>query len=88
MKYVVQSPAESEVDPSSSVRSAFEVMMVARKVVRLPTAMEGTLSKKDELYNHVRACVARKAGAWMHVRRSGFFRESIYKRVDRRVLVY
>ena len=27
--------------------------MVARKVVRFPAAMEGTLSKKDELYNHV-----------------------------------
>ena len=55
MKCLVQSPAESEVGPSSSVRSAFEVMMVARKVVRIPAAMEGTLSKKDELYNHVRA---------------------------------
>ena len=55
MKYLVQSSAESEVGPSSSVRSVFEVMMVARKVVTLPAAMEGTLSKKDELYNHVRA---------------------------------
>ena len=53
MKYLVQSSAESEVGPSSSVRSAFEVMMVARKVVRLPVAMEGTLSKKDDLYNHM-----------------------------------
>ena len=53
MKYLVQSPAESEVGPSSSARSVFEVMMVARKVVRLPAATEGTLSKKDELYNYV-----------------------------------
>ena len=32
------------------------MMMVARKVVRLPAAMEGTLSKKDEFYNHVCVC--------------------------------
>ena len=54
MKYLVQSPAESKVGPSSSVRSAFEVMMAVRKVVRLQAAMEGTWSKKDKLYNHVR----------------------------------
>ena len=41
--------------PLSSVCSSFEVVMVARKVVGLPVAMEGTLSKKDELYYHVRA---------------------------------
>ena len=83
----MQSPTESEVGPSSSVRSMFEVMIVARKVVKLPAAMEGTLSKKDELYNHVHAWLYRKAGAGMVVRRSGFFKESIYKRVGRRVLV-
>ena len=55
VKYLVQSPAESEVGPSSSVHSLFEVMMAARKVVRLPLAMAGSLSKKDELYNHMRA---------------------------------
>ena len=85
MKYLVQSPAESEAGPSSSVRSAYEVIMVARKVVRLSAAME--LEQEGRaLQPHAR--VARKAGAWMHVRRSGFFRESIYKRVGRRVLVY
>ena len=62
MKYLVQFPVESEVDSSSSVRSAFEVMMVARKVVRLPAAMEGTLSKKDELNNHVHVWLYRKVG--------------------------
>ena len=56
----MQSRAESEVRPSSSVRSAFEVMMVARKVVRLPAAMEGPLSKKDELYNHVRVWLEKR----------------------------
>ena len=65
MKYLVQSPAESEVGPSSSVRSAFEVMMAARKVIRLPVEKEGTLSKKDELYNHVRAWLEKWELGWM-----------------------
>ena len=60
MKYLVQSPAESEAGPSGSVRSTFEVMMAARKVVRLPIAKEGTLSKKDELYNHLRAWLEKR----------------------------
>ena len=63
VKYLVQSTTESEVGPSSSVRSAFEVMMVARKVVRLPAAMEGTLSKKDNFHNHV--------GAWLEKQELG-----------------
>ena len=60
MKYLVQSQAENEVRPSSSVRSVFEVMMASRKVVRLPAAMEGTLCKKDELHNHVRAWLQKR----------------------------
>ena len=59
----MQSPAVSKAGPSSSVRSVFEVMMAARKVVRLSAAKEGTLSKKDELYNHV--CV------WLEKRELG-----------------
>ena len=74
MQYLVQSPAESEVSPSSSVCSAFEVMMVARKVVKLLAATEETLSKKDELYNHVRAWLYRKAEAGIVVGRTGSFR--------------
>ena len=84
----MQSPADSEVGPSSSVGSMFEVMMVARKVVRLPVAMEGNLHNKDELSNYVCAWIYKQAGAGMVVQRSGFFRESISKRVGRRVLVY
>ena len=56
VKYLMQSPAVREAGPSSSVRSEFQVMMPARKVVRLPAAKEGTFSKKDELYNY----------AWVH----------------------
>ena len=55
MKYLVQSPSVSEMDPSSSVRSEFGVIIATRKAVRLPAAKKGTLSKKDELDNHVGA---------------------------------
>ena len=64
MKYPEKFPAESKVDPSSSVRSAYEVMIVARKVVRLPAAMEGTLSKKEEIYNHVHAWLEKWELGW------------------------
>ena len=40
-KYLMQSPAEGEAGPSSSLCSAIEVTMAARKVVRLPAAKEG-----------------------------------------------
>ena len=54
VKYLMQSPPESEAGPS------FGVMMVARKVVRLPAAKEGTLSKKEELCNHVCAWLEKR----------------------------
>ena len=80
MKYLVQSPAESEVGPSSSVHSVFEVMMVARMVVTLPEAMEGTLSKKDEFTTTCVRGYTKRSGSWdCRPTFSGFFRESIYK---------
>ena len=63
MKFLVQSSAE--------LRSAFEGMMVARKFVRLPSAMEGTLSKKDDLYNHVRGVLMANHALSMAPHRSG-----------------
>ena len=39
-------------------------MMATRKVVRLPAAMEGTLSKMDELYNHVRVWLENRELGW------------------------
>ena len=38
--------------------------MAARKVVRLLAAKEETLSKKDELYNHVHAWLEKQELGW------------------------
>ena len=73
------------------MRRAHQVVYAARlgddgskKGGQVPSGKGGDLGQEGQaLQQH--ACVARKAGAGMDVKCNGFFRESIYKRVDRRV---
>ena len=73
------------------MRQAHQVVYVARlgddgsnKGGQVPNGKGGDLGQEGRaLQQH--ACAARKAGAGMDVQHSRFFRESIYKRVDRHV---
>ena len=70
MKYFVQSPAESEVGPASSVRSAFEMMMVARMVVKLlerTKCVHGYIEKQDLGWSFFRESTYKHVGRRVYV---------------------